>query len=80
MTSKLSLCDVNDLDDHDFISTFGNVVEKTPLCAAVVCTNRPFSSFTSLTAAMCHVIDGLRNDAKAGILRCYLDLIVRWES
>ena len=37
MARKLSIQAVNELNYNDFISTFANVVEHMPLCAAAVC-------------------------------------------
>lgn len=50
---------VNSLHYEDFVSVFGNVVEKCPIVAAAVCSQRPFNSLNSLEAAISEFIDAL---------------------
>ena len=80
MASKLSISAVNALAYREFIHKLGNVVEKTPLCAAAVCTRRPFSSFDSFVSEMCQFIDELPKDGRAGILCSFPDLADRLDS
>ena len=80
MASKLSISAVNALDYGEFIHKFGNVVEKTPLCAAAVCARRPFSSFDSFVSEMCQFIDELPKDGRVGILCSFSDLADRLDS
>ena len=74
VASKLSISAVNRLQHADFNHKFGNVVENTSLCAAAICTQRPFSSFDSFVSSMYQFIDELPKDGKAEILRSYRDL------
>ena len=80
MASKLSISAVNALDYGEFIHKFGNVVEKTPLCAAAVCARRPFSSFDTFVSEMCQFIDELPKDGRVGILCSFSDLADRLDS
>lgn len=48
---------VNDLSYEEFVNIFGNVVEKCPIVAAAVWSERPFLSFTALEAAINEFID-----------------------
>ena len=80
MAFKLSISAVNGLDYGEFIHKFGNVVERTPLCAAAVCARRPFSSFDGFVSEMCQFIDELPKDGRAGILCSFSDLADRLES
>ncbi|XP_008306225.1 2-oxo-4-hydroxy-4-carboxy-5-ureidoimidazoline decarboxylase [Cynoglossus semilaevis] len=68
---------VNSLHYEDFVSVFGNVVEKCPIVAAAVCSQRPFNSLNSLEAAISEFIDALPQSGKEGILRCHPDLAGR---
>lgn len=48
---------VNDLSFEEFVNIFGNVVEKCPIVAAAVWSERPFRSFTALERAINDFID-----------------------
>lgn len=48
---------VNDLSYEEFVNIFGNVVEKCPIVAAAVWSERPFLSFSALEAAINEFID-----------------------
>lgn len=48
---------VNDLSFEEFVNIFGNVVEKCPIVAAAVWSERPFQSFTALERAINDFID-----------------------
>ncbi|KAJ8375413.1 hypothetical protein SKAU_G00059930 [Synaphobranchus kaupii] len=65
---------VNSLSYEEFVEIFGNVVEKCPLVAATVWSQRPFSSISDIETAITDFIDGLPNAGKEGILRCHPDL------
>lgn len=49
----------NDLSYEEFVHIFGNVVEKCPIVAAAVWSERPFLSLTALEAAINQFIDVL---------------------
>ncbi|KAJ8283525.1 hypothetical protein COCON_G00023750 [Conger conger] len=68
---------VNSLSFEEFVEIFGNVVEKCPLVAAAVWSQRPFTSLGDIEAAIADFIDGLSDSGKEGILRCHPDLAGR---
>ncbi|KAG7524307.1 2-oxo-4-hydroxy-4-carboxy-5-ureidoimidazoline decarboxylase [Solea senegalensis] len=68
---------VNSLPFEDFVRIFGNVVEKCPMIAAAVWSQRPFASFLALETAISDFIDALPESGKEGILRCHPDLAGR---
>ncbi|XP_061881114.1 2-oxo-4-hydroxy-4-carboxy-5-ureidoimidazoline decarboxylase-like [Entelurus aequoreus] len=73
----MELSRVNQLSYEDFVSTFGNVVEKCPIVAAAVWARRPFGSMDALEDAISDFIDALPESGREGILRCHPDLAGR---
>ncbi|XP_051882587.1 2-oxo-4-hydroxy-4-carboxy-5-ureidoimidazoline decarboxylase [Pristis pectinata] len=67
----------NSMDYEEFVDKFGNVIEKCPLVAAAVWTNRPFTSLAALEKMFGDFIDLLPPSGKEGILRCHPDLAGR---
>ncbi|CAL8324361.1 unnamed protein product [Boreogadus saida] len=65
---------INSLPYEDFVSIFGNVVERCPIIAAAVWSGRPFPSGAAIEAAINAFIEALPESGKEGILRCHPDL------
>lgn len=55
----MDISSVNSLCYEDFVETFGNVVEKTPLIAAAIWSYRPFTNLSELEARIVEFIDKL---------------------
>ncbi|KAL4660158.1 2-oxo-4-hydroxy-4-carboxy-5-ureidoimidazoline decarboxylase-like [Arapaima gigas] len=68
---------VNSLSCEDFVDIFGNIVEKCPLVAAALWSQRPFSTLEHMEVAAAEFIDSLPVPGKEGILRCHPDLASR---
>ncbi|XP_045194577.2 2-oxo-4-hydroxy-4-carboxy-5-ureidoimidazoline decarboxylase-like [Mercenaria mercenaria] len=66
---KLKLPEVNRLCYTDFIDTFGNVVEKCPLLAAMVWEDNPFTSLDDLQSKFENAVDQLTLTGKSRLLR-----------
>ncbi|KPP62806.1 2-oxo-4-hydroxy-4-carboxy-5-ureidoimidazoline decarboxylase-like [Scleropages formosus] len=62
---------VNSLSYEDFVDVFGNIVEKCPLVAAAVWSQRPFSNLAQMETAVNDFIDSLTVSGKEGVLRCH---------
>ena len=56
---------VNSLSFEEFVEIFGNVVEKCPLVAAAVWSQRPFPSLGDIEAAIAHFIDSLPSSGRS---------------
>ncbi|XP_061522060.1 2-oxo-4-hydroxy-4-carboxy-5-ureidoimidazoline decarboxylase [Phycodurus eques] len=74
---NMELSQVNELPYEDFVNIFGNVVERCPIVAAAVCSQRPFADIDAFEATICDFIDALSEAGKEGILRCHPDLAGR---
>jgi 2-oxo-4-hydroxy-4-carboxy-5-ureidoimidazoline decarboxylase len=74
---KMSISDLNELTQEAFIDRFANIVQNIPLCAASVCSNRPFQSLDDLFHALCEFLDPLPSNGQEGILRYFPDLAGR---
>lgn len=70
----LDITAVNELNCEKFVEVFGGLFEKTPLIAASVWSNRPFSDAKALHESLCEFVRRLPALARAGLLRCYPDL------
>ncbi|KAB1267464.1 putative 2-oxo-4-hydroxy-4-carboxy-5-ureidoimidazoline decarboxylase [Camelus dromedarius] len=65
---------VNSMDFREFVDVFGNVIERCPLIAAAVWSQRPFSNLEDLEKHFFAFIDALPLSGREGILRCHPDL------
>ncbi|XP_036914783.1 putative 2-oxo-4-hydroxy-4-carboxy-5-ureidoimidazoline decarboxylase [Sturnira hondurensis] len=65
---------VNSMDFREFVNVFGNVIERCPLIAAAVWSQRPFSDWEDLERHFSAFIDALPQSGQEGILRCHPDL------
>ncbi|XP_045422803.1 putative 2-oxo-4-hydroxy-4-carboxy-5-ureidoimidazoline decarboxylase [Lemur catta] len=68
---------VNSMDFGEFVDVFGNVIERCPLIAAAVWSQRPFSDVEDLEKHFFDFIDALPQSGQEGILRCHPDLAGR---
>lgn len=68
---------VNAMDFGEFVEVFGNVIERCPLVAAAVWSQRPFSDREDLERHFFAFIDSLPQSGREGILRCHPDLAGR---
>ncbi|XP_053419944.1 putative 2-oxo-4-hydroxy-4-carboxy-5-ureidoimidazoline decarboxylase [Nycticebus coucang] len=68
---------VNSMDFGEFVDVFGNVIERCPLIAAAVWSQRPFSDVEDLEKHFFAFIDALPQSGQEGILRCHPDLAGR---
>nr|XP_048274576.1 putative 2-oxo-4-hydroxy-4-carboxy-5-ureidoimidazoline decarboxylase [Myodes glareolus] len=68
---------VNTMGFSEFVDVFGNVIEKCPLVAAAVWSQRPFSGSEDLEKHFFDFIDALPRSGQEGILRCHPDLAGR---
>ncbi|KAI5933519.1 putative 2-oxo-4-hydroxy-4-carboxy-5-ureidoimidazoline decarboxylase [Manis javanica] len=65
---------VNSMDFGEFVDVFGNVIERCPLIAAAVWSQRPFSGLEDLEKHFFAIVDALPQSGQEGILRCHPDL------
>ncbi|KAF7461212.1 putative 2-oxo-4-hydroxy-4-carboxy-5-ureidoimidazoline decarboxylase [Marmota monax] len=68
---------VNSMDFGEFVDVFGNVIERCPLIAAAVWSQRPFFDLEDLEKHFFAFIDALPQSGQEGILRCHPDLAGR---
>ncbi|KAM6179033.1 putative 2-oxo-4-hydroxy-4-carboxy-5-ureidoimidazoline decarboxylase [Rhynchocyon petersi] len=73
----MDLKKVNSMDFGDFVDMFGNVIERCPLIAAAVWSQRPFRDLNDLEKRFSDFIDALPQSGQEGILRCHPDLAGR---
>ncbi|XP_069859161.1 putative 2-oxo-4-hydroxy-4-carboxy-5-ureidoimidazoline decarboxylase isoform X2 [Dipodomys merriami] len=73
----MDMAKVNSMDFGEFVDVFGNVIERCPLIAAAVWSQRPFSGLEELEKHFFAFIDALPQSGQEGILRCHPDLAGR---
>ncbi|KAM4859674.1 putative 2-oxo-4-hydroxy-4-carboxy-5-ureidoimidazoline decarboxylase [Thomomys bottae] len=73
----MDMAKVNSMDFGEFVDVFGNVIERCPLIAAAVWSQRPFSDLEDLEKHFFAFIDILPQSGQEGILRCHPDLAGR---
>uniref|UniRef100_A0A8D1PZU2 2-oxo-4-hydroxy-4-carboxy-5-ureidoimidazoline decarboxylase n=1 Tax=Sus scrofa TaxID=9823 RepID=A0A8D1PZU2_PIG len=76
-TAAMDIEKVNSMDFGEFVDVFGNVIERCPLIAAAVWSQRPFSGLEDLEKHLFAIIDALPPSGQEGILRCHPDLAGR---
>lgn len=56
------------MDFGEFVDVFGNVIERCPLIAAAVWSQRPFSGLEDLEKHFFAIVDALPQSGKASVL------------
>ncbi|EGV93368.1 2-oxo-4-hydroxy-4-carboxy-5-ureidoimidazoline decarboxylase [Cricetulus griseus] len=77
MRTAMDMEKVNSMGFREFVDVFGNIIEKCPLVAAAVWSQRPFSDLQDLENHFFAFIDALPRSGQEGILRCHPDLAGR---
>ncbi|XP_012392869.2 LOW QUALITY PROTEIN: putative 2-oxo-4-hydroxy-4-carboxy-5-ureidoimidazoline decarboxylase [Orcinus orca] len=68
---------VNSMDFGEFVDVFGSVIERCPLIAPAVFSQRPFSDLEDLEQHFFVFTDALPQSGQEGVLRCHPDLAGR---
>ncbi|XP_072467909.1 putative 2-oxo-4-hydroxy-4-carboxy-5-ureidoimidazoline decarboxylase [Notamacropus eugenii] len=68
---------INSMGFGEFVDVFGNIIEKCPLIAAAIWSQRPFADLADLEKHVFDFIEALPQSGKEGILRCHPDLAGR---
>jgi OHCU decarboxylase len=77
MTTRLSLDELNRLDQASWKQALGFVFEHTPSIAERTWSRRPFSSVTGLHAALCEAMYALTTDEQLALIAAHPDLAGR---
>ncbi|XP_058898318.1 putative 2-oxo-4-hydroxy-4-carboxy-5-ureidoimidazoline decarboxylase [Kogia breviceps] len=67
----------NSMDFGEFVDVFGNVIERCPLIAAAVGSQRPSSDLEDLEQHLVAFTEALPQSGKEGVPRCHRDLAGR---
>ncbi len=76
-TKRLSLTDLNGMDQQAFVAAIGFVFEHSPWIAEKAWTARPFAGISALHAAMCSVAQDAMIEQRLKLLRNHPDLAGR---
>jgi len=75
--SPVSLSDINEMDEDEFVDTFGDVAEHSPWVAAEAADHRPFRSRAAMIAAFVHAIQHADRAEQRALLLAHPDLAGR---
>ena len=67
---------INNLSKSDFISTFGNIFEKTDWIAEKAYDSKPFNNLNELFSIMMEIFEKCKKDVHLEILNAHPDLAV----
>lgn len=77
--TRLTVEDLNQADEEQFVDALGGVYEESPWVAARTWSERPFSSIDDLQRAMVDVVRNASRDERLELLRAHPDLGERTE-
>jgi 2-oxo-4-hydroxy-4-carboxy-5-ureidoimidazoline decarboxylase len=70
----VSLDQLNQLTENEFVSGLGAIFEHSPWVAAAVANQRPFSSLNELHAAMVNAVQNANLETQLTLIRAHPDL------
>ena len=76
-TARLTLGEVNALDQDAFVAALGGLFEGSPWIVKESWNARPFASLDALHAALCRVMYDARVQRQVALLRAHPDLVGR---
>jgi 2-oxo-4-hydroxy-4-carboxy-5-ureidoimidazoline decarboxylase len=74
---KLTIQQVNQMSEGEFVSVFGGVFENSPHIARLAYRAGPFRDLKGLHQALCSVMEGLGAEAKEALIGAHPDLVGR---
>ncbi|MAL01762.1 2-oxo-4-hydroxy-4-carboxy-5-ureidoimidazoline decarboxylase [Neopusillimonas maritima] len=74
MTKKVSLSELNQLSEADFVKLLGGIFEHSPWVAEGAASARPYNSVAELHAAMVKQIEGAGEQAQLKLIRAHPEL------
>ena len=74
MTKKVSLSELNQLSEADFVKLLGGIFEHSPWVAEGAASARPYNSVAELHAAMVRQIEGAGEQAQLKLIRAHPEL------
>ncbi|QIM49899.1 2-oxo-4-hydroxy-4-carboxy-5-ureidoimidazoline decarboxylase [Pusillimonas sp. DMV24BSW_D] len=74
MTKKVSLSELNQLPEADFVKLLGGIFEHSPWVAEGAVSARPYKSVAELHAAMVKQIEGAGEQAQLKLIRAHPEL------
>lgn len=75
MGARLTLPEINELSEAEFVQRFGGVFEHSPWVAERAAPHRPWRSLQQIHGAMCAVVDSATPDAQLALIRSHPDLV-----
>jgi 2-oxo-4-hydroxy-4-carboxy-5-ureidoimidazoline decarboxylase len=70
----ISLVDLNQMQQEEFVAVLGEVFEQTPAIARQVWTQRPFASVTALHQGMVAIVHSMSPAEQLALIRAHPDL------
>ena len=74
MPKRMSIDEVNDLSEEEFVARFGSLYEHSPWVAREAWNAHPFAGLDDLRAAMAEAVRAAPEGRKIGLIRAHPDL------
>lgn len=74
MPEKMSLDEVNRLDENGFVARFGTLFEHSPWVAEGAWRERPFADLSGLHGAFLEAVRGASHERRVALIRAHPDL------
>jgi 2-oxo-4-hydroxy-4-carboxy-5-ureidoimidazoline decarboxylase len=72
---KLSIGQVNNMTEPEFVSVFGGIFESSPHIARAGRRRGPFADLAALHGVLCDVVRGSATESKLALIRAHPDLV-----
>jgi 2-oxo-4-hydroxy-4-carboxy-5-ureidoimidazoline decarboxylase len=73
----ITLAEVNQMTDEDFIAQFGEVAEHSPWVAEDATLDRPYATFPDMRSAFIDAVSDADRDSQLALLRAHPDLATK---
>ena len=75
MAARMTIVEINALDQEAFVAAFGSLFEGSPWIAAQAWHGRPFASIADLHRALCDVMYNASIEQQVALIRAHPDLV-----
>jgi 2-oxo-4-hydroxy-4-carboxy-5-ureidoimidazoline decarboxylase len=73
----ITLAEINQMTDEDFIAQFGEVAEHSPWVAEDATLDRPYATFPDMRSAFIDAVSDADRDSQLALLRAHPDLATK---
>ncbi len=74
MTAKITLKEINNLEQADFVTRFGSLYEHSPWVAEAACLERPFDSLDKMHSSFTRAVREATVERRISLIKAHPDL------